>query len=119
MRLRLTTAAVLAGLALALPAGATAPGPGSVAITYASQKLHLRGVQSLIVLRSKIDRRWTLVDGFYQKPGKVGLWALWLNQRSGRWVVVFGGADKTATAPASKVPCDIWPAFSEPACQPG
>jgi hypothetical protein len=119
MRLKLTLVAVLVLFVLALPANAASPGPRTVALAHVSKRLHLTGVSGVVTLRSRVDRRWTLVDGYYRKPGKGGLWALWLKQRSGRWVVVYGGTNDRADAPAGKVPCDIWPAFSEPSCTAG
>jgi hypothetical protein len=118
MHLRAAAAVLLVlALALALPANAAAPGPRTVAIAYVKNRLHLRGVNSVVVLRSHRNKRWALVDGYYKKP-HFGSWALWLKKRPARWVVVYGGADKKATAPAGKVPCDIWPAFTDPACAP-
>jgi hypothetical protein len=110
-------AVFLLALALALPAGSAAPGPRTVALAHVAKRLHLRGVNSVVVLRSRINKRWTLVDGYYRKP-RLGSWALWLRLSSGRWRVVYGGADRKGTAPAGKVPCDIWPAFTDPACTP-
>ncbi len=108
---------LLLALALALPAGSAARGPRAVALAHVAKRLHLRGVNSVVVLRSRVNKRWTLVDGYYTKPHR-GDWALWLKLRSGRWIVAYGGADRKGTAPAGKVPCDIWPAFTDPACTP-
>lgn len=63
-------------------------------------------------LRSDENRSWSLVTGSY---GRRGLWAAWARRtaRGSYRVVVFRTRDFD---PGSRPPCDIRPAFSEPAC---
>lgn len=120
---RVLVAAAVAG-ALAVPAAFAKPAPPaavSVAKAHVVAKYGLGGLKSVVSLRSVRDSRWALVDGFYGKPRRAsgsGLWAVWLKQSSGRWVVRYSGLDGKAIRPPVrlKVPCDLQPAFSQPYC---
>lgn len=114
----LAVALVGVGTSLAAPAPKQAV---QVAKQEVVARWHLGGLSSAIGIRSKIDPRWALVDGFYKRPRPGGLWAVWLQLKEGRWRVAYAGIDERAVEPPGrlKVPCDIQPAFSEPLCQAG
>ena len=62
-------------------------------------------------LRSALDRSWSLVTG---RRGRRGLWAAWVRRIAGvQRVEIFRARD---FRPGRRPPCDIRPAFSEPAC---
>jgi hypothetical protein len=63
-------------------------------------------------LRSRVDRRWSLVTGGYAKRR---LWAAWVRRSgSSRFsVAIFRTRD---FSPGLRPPCDLRPAFSEPDC---
>ena len=69
-------------------------------------------VKATFSLRSQRDRRWSLVTGEYRTQK---IWAAWVRRSStGRYVVrIFRTRNFDPGAPA---PCDIRPAYSEPAC---
>jgi hypothetical protein len=66
-------------------------------------------------MRSGRDRRWSLVTGSY---GRRGLWAGWVRRTAAgkQRVVFFRTRDFD---PGTRPPCDIRPAFTEPACPQG
>lgn len=103
-------------LALAVPAYAKERAPkASVAAAFERAVYHYTVPEKIRVtstLRSGVDRSWSLVTGSY---GKRGLWAAWVRRTAaGRHrVEIF----RTRTFdPGRRPPCDIRPAFSEPAC---
>jgi hypothetical protein len=98
---------------------ATTNTPRSAALRYASVRLHLSGLRSVVVDRSRIQPAWALVSGSYGSPSPGGIWAIWLQQHAGRWLVRFASVDGRHQPKGTQVPCDIWPAFSEPACRHG
>ncbi len=120
--LRFAVPLLLAALVAAgAMAGTGAPAP-SVAVTaaerYVSVRYRLAGLEDTFTLRSRRDPRWVLAEGAYARPRSGGLWAAWLRRAGGRWRVVYAGANRGGLEPPAglRVPCDIRPAFSEPAC---
>ncbi len=122
-------ALLLATLAAALAAPAASAAPAApaplealaTAELYVVKHLKIGGLKDTHSLRSRRNRSWALVDGFYTKPKRAsgpGIWAVWLQLRKGGWVVRYAGIDRKATQPPARLgaPCDIQPAFSEPFC---
>ncbi len=96
--------------------GATRPAPDAAVAAAFSRAVHHYSDPTRIrvthTLRSQRNRSWSLVTGSY---GRRGLWAAWTRRTSNASyrVVVFRTRDFD---PGSRPPCDIRPAFSEPAC---
>jgi hypothetical protein len=59
-----------------------------------------------------------LVSGRHSRPLPGGRFAVWLVFYDQRWIIKHAGLDAKATTPPRSlgVPCDIRPAFAEPAC---
>lgn len=125
MRRLTVLAIVLAGLALTgTPAALAAKAPPAavkVAVTAARARFHTTPVHADFSLVSRRDRRWAAVAGF--ATARHRLWAAWLHKDgASRWTLRY--FDTTAPfQPGStahgRVPCDLYPAFSEPACPSG
>jgi hypothetical protein len=99
--------------------GKAAPAKAVLTATrYVSGRYGLVGIKGISSRRSKRKPDWGLVTGFYRRPGDGGRWAVWLQLVDGYWIVKHAGLDEKAAAPPKslRVPCDIRPAFSEPAC---
>jgi hypothetical protein len=113
-----TSLAVLAltGSGSGALAAATSPAPkGAIAAARATAHREFRVDSKVKVtgsLRSQVGRSWSLVTGGY---GRRRIWAAWVRRRpSGRYTVeIFRTRNFD---PGSRPPCDIRPAFSEPAC---
>ena len=109
--------AVAVAVVAAAPANASkARAPkGAVAAALQRAVLHFAAPEKLkvaVTLRSSIDRRWSLVTGVY---GQHGLWAGWVRHSpSGHYVVEIFRTHNLD--PGTRPPCDIRPAYSEPAC---
>ncbi|MHB1837506.1 MAG: hypothetical protein ACYCXW_21385, partial [Solirubrobacteraceae bacterium] len=117
----LVIAAGLSSVVDVTPALATKAPPAAVgvALNAARARFHTIDVHAEFGLRSKRDPRWALIDGF--AGAKKRLWAAWLRQDRKRWTLRY--FDITAPfEPASsahgRVPCDLYPAFSEAVCRP-
>jgi hypothetical protein len=114
------TATAVAAVPSALAAKAP-PVAVKVAVTAAQTRFHTVHVHAAFSLLSRRDPRWALVDGTATTRNR--LWAAWLhNDGASRWNLRY--VDTTAPfQPAStangRVPCDLYPAFSEPACPSG
>ena len=125
MRRLTVLATVLAATAVSgTPAALAAKAPPmavKVAVTAAQARFHTTHIHADFSLLSRRDRRWALVDGFATARNR--LWAAWLhNDGASRWTLRY--FDTTAPfEPGStahgRVPCDLYPAFSEPACPSG
>jgi hypothetical protein len=114
----------LAALVLAIPpvaAARTAP-PTAVqlALSTARAQFHTQHVDADFSLLSRRDPRWALVDGTATSRNR--LWATWLHGDSkGNWQLRY--FDTTApfqpqSTKHGRVPCDLYPAFSEALCPP-
>ena len=122
MRRLTVLAAVLAATAVSgTPAALAAKAPlvaEKVAVAAAQARFHTTHIHVDLNLLSRRDRRWALVDGFATARNR--LWAAWLhNDGTSRWTLPY--FDTTAPfEPGStahgRVPCDLYPAFSEPGC---
>ncbi|MGZ4287128.1 MAG: hypothetical protein ACXVH3_31120 [Solirubrobacteraceae bacterium] len=114
------TATAVAAVPSALAATAP-PLAVKVAVTAAQARFHTMHIHADSGLLSRRDPRWALVDGAATARNR--LWAAWLhNDGASRWTLRY--FDTTAPfQPAStahgRVPCDLYPAFSEPACPSG
>ena len=116
----LTTTAAVATAPAAL--AATAPSAAvKVAVNAAQARFHTIRIHAEFSLLGRRDPRWALIDGTATVRNR--LWAAWLhNDGANRWTLRY--FDTTApfqpgsTAHGS-VPCDLYPAFSEPACWSG
>jgi type II secretory pathway pseudopilin PulG len=86
--------------------------------THVSQRFGISGLHSVQGLRSKRNRTWAAVNGYYRKPRRQpNLWVVYLRVRDGRWRVTYSGIGRRAIEPrVPGVPCDVWPPFSEPSC---
>lgn len=125
MRRLIVLAIVLAGSALTgTPAALAAMAPPAavkVAVTAARARFHTTHIHADFSLVSRRDRRWAAVAGF--ATARHRLWAAWLHKDgASRWTLRY--FDTTAPfQPGStahgRVPCDLYPAFSEPACPSG
>ena len=125
MRRLTVLATVLAATAVTgTPAALAAKAPPvavKVAVTAAQARFHTTHIHADFSLHSRRDPRWALVDGTATARNR--LWAAWLhNDGANRWTLRY--FDTTAPfQPGStahgRVPCDLYPAFSEPACPSG
>jgi hypothetical protein len=112
------------GAAAILAAPATSREAPSLAAAIRSAKAHVSkrfgigGLHSVQGLRSKRNRTWAAVNGYYRKPRRQpDLWVVYLRVREGRWRVTYSGIGRRAIEPkVPGVPCDVWPPFSEPSC---
>ena len=96
------------------PRGKEPAPPGAIAAALARARRHYavdRTIRVEVTLRSQLRPAWSLVTGSH---GARGLWAAWIRRSAGAYdVETFRTRDfDPGTAP----PCDIRPAFSEPAC---
>ena len=96
------------------PRGKEPAPPAAIAVALARARRHyaLDGtIRVEVTLRSQLRPAWALVTGSH---GARGLWAAWVRRSAGAYrVETFRTRDfDPGTAP----PCDIRPAFSEPAC---
>ena len=118
---RLAPAALVLSLVFVATAAAPAPAAGdrapkaAVVAAFERAVFHYAVPEKIRVeftLRSRADRRWSLVTGRY---GQRGLWAAWVRRTaSGRYrVETFRTRNFD---PGTTPPCDIRPAFSEPLC---
>jgi hypothetical protein len=99
---------------IAGPRGKEPAPPGAIAAALARARRHYtvdRTIRVHVTLRSQLRAAWSLVTGSH---GARGLWAAWVTRSAGAYRVArFRTRDfDPGTAP----PCDIRPAFSEPAC---
>lgn len=123
-RLTVLAIALAATAATATPAALAAKAPPAavkVAVTAAQTRFHTTRIKADFSLLSRRDRRWALVTGL--ATARHRLWAAWLhNDGASRWTLRYFDA-KAPFQPAStahgRVPCDLYPAFSEPACPGG
>jgi hypothetical protein len=88
--------------------------PGAIAVALTRAHGHYaadRTIRVHVTLRSQLRPAWSLVTGSH---GARGLWAAWVRRSAGAYrVETFRTRDfDPGTAP----PCDIRPAFTEPAC---
>ncbi|HZE04668.1 MAG TPA: hypothetical protein VE127_05550 [Solirubrobacteraceae bacterium] len=122
--------AVLMALAAALALSATTAADGAVtapaapssavrvAVRVAQAHFRTTNVHATFSLRSRINPRWALVDG--HATSRARLWAAWVHADArGRWQLRY--FDTTApfqpqSTTHGRVPCDLYPAFSEPRC---
>lgn len=102
-------------------AATTAPSKAiQLAVSSARTQFHTGHVHATFSLLSRRDRSWALVDG--TATARHRLWAAWLRRGgNGTWQLRY--FDTTAPfQPQStrhgRVPCDLYPAFSEPLCPP-
>jgi len=112
-------AAVIAITSLAV--AAIAPSKAiQVAVDKARAQFHTQHVHADFSLLSRLDPRWALVDGTATARNR--LWAAWLhNNGKGKWELRY--FDTTApfqpqSTKRGRVPCDLYPAFSEALCSP-
>lgn len=88
--------------------------PGAIAAALARARRHYaadRTIRVRVTLRSQLRPAWSLVTGSH---GARSLWAAWSRRsRAAYRVETFRTRDFD---PGSAPPCDIRPAFSEPAC---
>ncbi len=103
----------------ALVAAAPAPSPAvKVAVREAKNRFHTGHVHVTFTLRSHRDHYWVLIDG--TATNKHRLWAAWLRTDGhSHWKVRY--FDTTApfqpqSTKHGRVPCDLFPAYSEPFC---
>ena len=113
-------ATTLTGTPAALAAKAP-PMAVKVAVTAAQTRFHTTHIHADFTLLSRRDRRWALVDGFASARNR--LWAAWLhNDRANRWTLRYFDTSapfEPGSTSHGRVPCDLYPAFSEPACPSG
>jgi len=113
-------ATTLTGTPAALAAKAP-PMAVKVAVTAAQTRFHTTHIHADFTLLSRRDRRWALVDGFATARNR--LWAAWLhNDRANRWTLRYFDTSapfEPGSTSHGRVPCDLYPAFSEPACPSG
>lgn len=124
-RAAIAVPAAIAALTLAYaPVAAAAPAPSkAVQIASAAARAHFHTTHLHVTtsLLSRRDPRWALVDGFATARNR--LWAAWLHgDARGHWELRY--FDTTAplqpqSTKHGRVPCDLYPAFSEPLCHPG
>jgi hypothetical protein len=88
------------------------------ATRYVTGRYGLSFLSRVASRRSKRNPDWVLVTGFYRKGARRGTWAVWERFVDGYWIVKHAGLDEDGIDPPRtvRVPCDIRPAFSEPAC---
>lgn len=98
---------------------ASAPRPAvQAAVSRARAQFNTQDVHADFSLVSRRDPRWILIDGRATKKDR--LWAAWLHDDGrGRWSIRY--FDTTApfqpqSSTHGRVPCDLYPAFSEPLC---
>ena len=114
----LITAAL--GGAPAATAATAPPAAVKIATSAARARFHTTHIRDVFSLRSRRDAGWVLVDGFATPRNR--LWAAWLHgDTTGHWALRY--FDTTAPfQPQStrngRVPCDVYPAFSEARCPP-
>jgi hypothetical protein len=123
---RLALLALAAAVWVAITAGASSakkpPSAPAKAVTtatrYVTGRYGLTSISGVGSMRSRCRNAWALVSGFYRKLGTGGTWAGWLRLEDGYWIVKYAGLDAQGLVPPAslRVPCDIRPAFSEPAC---
>ena len=115
---------VLVTFGVVAPSVTAAGAPGQAvrsAVAAARLQLHTGVVHADFTVVSRRDRSWALVDGTATIRHR--LWAAWLHRdRDSRWRVRY--LDTTApfqpqSASRGRVPCDLYPAFSEARCPPG
>jgi hypothetical protein len=96
----------------------TLAGAIRVAKAHITTRFEITGLHSMQGLRSKRNRTWAAVNGYYRKPRRQpNFWVVYLRLRDGRWRVTYSGIGGRAIEPNVRgVPCDIWPPFSEPSC---
>jgi len=120
-----TVLAVTAATAVTgAPAASAATAPPTavkVAVSAAQAHFHTTHIHADFSLLSRRDRRWALVDGFATARNR--LWAAWLhNDGASRWTLRYFDT-RAPFEPGStahgRVPCDLYPAFSEPVCPVG
>lgn len=118
-----TAAAAVSGAVASSAPSATQPTLARavvVAKTYVTERFRISGFYSVRAKRSKRNPRYALVTGYYRRPQRQpNLWVVYLRVREGRWRIHYAGVGARAIEPKIRVPCDIWPPFSEPACMPG
>lgn len=109
-----------AGAAVVVAAAAAPPSAVRIAVRAAQAHFHTTDVHATFSLRSRINPQWALVDG-HATP-RPRLWAAWLHADArGHWQLRY--FDTTApfqpqSTAHGRVPCDLYPAFSEPRCPP-
>ena len=90
-----------------------------IATATARARFHTTRIVSVFSLRSRRDSRWALVDGFATARDRP--WAAWLHRDTNRWTLRYFDT-RAPFQPGSnkhgRVPCDLYPAFSEPSCRP-
>jgi hypothetical protein len=80
-------------------------------------RFRISNLHGVFALRSKRNPRFALVSGHYRRPARrPDLWVVYLRVRGARWRVLYSGIGFRAVRPKVRVPCDIWPPFSEPSC---
>lgn len=113
-------ATAVAGTPAALAVKAP-PAAVSVAIKAAQARFHTTHAHADFSLLSRRDHRWALVDGFATARNR--LWAAWLhNDGASRWTLRYfdtAAPFQPGSTAHGRVPCDLYPAFSEPACLSG
>jgi hypothetical protein len=89
-----------------------------VAKGHVIKRFGIGRLHSVQGLRSKRNRTWAAVNGYYRKPKRQpNLWVVYLRVRDGRWRITYSGIGRRAIEPkVPGVPCDVWPPFSEPSC---
>jgi hypothetical protein len=96
------------------PRGKEPAPPGAIAAALARARRHYaidRTIRVDVTLRSQLRPTWSLVTGSH---GARGLWAAWVRRAADDYrVETFRSRDFD---PGTPPPCDIRPAFSEPAC---
>jgi hypothetical protein len=97
-------------------ASAAAATATRVAVRHLRQRLALRGLAALQAKRSRHDRTWWVVTGFYRHPGGGGAVAVWLRHRADRWRIAGSARGSQVTRRRPGVPCDLAYAFARPLC---
>jgi hypothetical protein len=118
----LATVIAPSGTASGRSAAATQTGPtlaGGVRLARAHvvKRYQIGGLYSVRAKRSKRNPTFAVVTGYYRRPARQpNTWVVYVRAREGRWRIYYSAIGVKALEPRIRVPCDIWPPFSEPSC---
>jgi hypothetical protein len=122
-RITILSVALTAAAAAGAPAAVAATAPPAavkIATNAARTRLHTTRVRDVFSLRSRRDASWVLVDGFANSRNR--LWAAWLHgDGKGNWNLRYFDTTSPFQPQSTRngrVPCDLYPAFSEARCPP-
>jgi hypothetical protein len=88
-----------------------------IAKTHVVKRFRIGGLYSIRGKRSKRNATFAAVTGYYRRPARQpNTWVVYVRAREGRWRVYYSAIGVKALEPDIRVPCDIWPPFSEPSC---